>query len=269
VMLASVPFDLQAHDTYFVVAHFHYVLVGGAVFPLFAAFYYWFPKLTGRLLGEGLGKLNFWLFFLGVNLTFFPMHWLGLMGMPRRVYTYPAGLGWEGANALATLGAVTIFASVVVFLVNVLRALRRPRHVPADPWGGETLEWAADSPPAPYNFAFPPVVEGRSALWSRAPDGPVVTGLRTDRRESLITTVLDAVPVLRYHEPGPTIAPLLAGLAVGVTFIVTIWAPWGLLLGLALLFAAMALWGAPRGTPPEEEAEERARHERVKEEERR
>ena len=119
VMVASVPFDQVVHDTYFVVAHFHYVLIGGAVFPLFGAFYYWFPKVTGRLLGERLGRWHFWLFFLGVNLTFFPMHLLGLDGMPRRVYTYLAETGWGNLNLLASAGAVLIAVSVAIFLVNV------------------------------------------------------------------------------------------------------------------------------------------------------
>ncbi|MBP2310601.1 cytochrome c oxidase subunit I [Azospirillum melinis] len=119
IMLASVPLDSQAHDTYFVVAHFHYVLIGGAVFPLFGAVYYWFPKFTGRMLSERAGAWNFWLFFIGFNLTFFPMHILGLIGMPRRVYSYPAGMGWDGPNLLASAGAVILAAGVATFLGNV------------------------------------------------------------------------------------------------------------------------------------------------------
>src|SRR3982751_121406 len=124
VMLASVPFDQQVHDSYFVVAHFHYVLIGGGVFPLFGAFYYWFPKMTGRMLSERLGRWNFWLFFIGMNLTFFPMHQLGLEGMPRRIYTYLPETGWGELNLLASIGAVTIAVSVLVFLANVARSLR-------------------------------------------------------------------------------------------------------------------------------------------------
>src|ERR1700710_991127 len=117
IMLASVPVDLQVHDTFFVVAHFHYVLIGGAVFPLFGALHYWFPKWTGRLLDETMARWTFWLFFLGFNLTFFPMHLLGLQGMPRRVYTYGAGTGWSGLNLLASIGAATIALSVLLFVI--------------------------------------------------------------------------------------------------------------------------------------------------------
>jgi cytochrome c oxidase subunit 1 len=128
LMLASVPLDLQVHDTYFVVAHLHYVLIGGAVFPLFGAFYYWFPKITGRMMSERLGKWNFWLFLIGFNVTFFPMHLLGLHGMPRRVYTYPTEMGWGTMNAIASLGALTIALSVLLFVVNVWRSLRTARR---------------------------------------------------------------------------------------------------------------------------------------------
>jgi cytochrome c oxidase subunit 1 len=139
VMIASVPFDLQVHDTYFIVAHFHYVIIGGVVFPLFGACYLWFPKATGRLLSERLGKWHFWLFFIGTNLTFFPMHLLGLDGMPRRVYTYLPEMGWGDMNLLATIGAGVIVASVVCFGVNVLASLRWGAVAGPDPWGGPTL----------------------------------------------------------------------------------------------------------------------------------
>jgi cytochrome c oxidase subunit 1 len=192
VMIASVPFDQQVHDSYFIVAHFHYVLIGGAVFPLFGAFYYWFPKVTGRMLSERLGRWNFWLFFIGMNVTFFPMHQLGFEGMPRRVYTYLPETGWSDLNLLATIGAVTIAASMLIFVINVARSYRGGLPAGDDPWGGETLEWATTSPPPHYNFEYPPVIESRSPLWDAAGEMPVVTGLRTDVRDTLVTTLLDA-----------------------------------------------------------------------------
>ncbi|HEV7384972.1 MAG TPA: cytochrome c oxidase subunit I, partial [Phenylobacterium sp.] len=139
VMLAAVPLDLQVHDTYFVVAHFHYVLIGGAVFPLFGGFYYWFPKITGRMLSERLGRWNFWLFFVGFNVAFFPMHILGLIGMPRRVYTYPAHMGWDIWNQIASLGSVVVAVSVLVFIINVVISLRRGAVAGDNPWEASTL----------------------------------------------------------------------------------------------------------------------------------
>src|SRR4029079_15359213 len=153
VMLASIPLDLQAHDTFFVVAHFHYVLIGGALFPLFGGFHYWFPKFTGRMIDEKLGKITFWILFVGFNLTFFPMHLLGLRGMTRRVYTYPADLGWALPNLLATVGALTIAIGGAVLSANVMRSRKNGVPADSDPWHGGTLEWAADSPPKNYNFA--------------------------------------------------------------------------------------------------------------------
>jgi cytochrome c oxidase subunit 1 len=247
VMVASVPFDQVVHDTYFVVAHFHYVLIGGAVFPLFGAFYYWFPKITGRLLSERLGRWNFWLFFLGVNLTFFPMHQLGFEGMPRRVYTYLPETGWGDLNLLATAGAGLIAVSVVIFLINVLRSLRSGEPAGADPWGGDTLEWVAASPPRPYNFPLIPVVDGDGPLWRHPAEMPAVAGLRTDVREVLVTTLLDAEPDSRHRHPPPTIWPLAAALATTVLFITLIFTPWGVVIGLPLLFLAFLGWAWPRG----------------------
>ena len=183
-MLASVPLDLQLHDTFFVVAHFHYVLIGGAVFPLFGAFYYWFPKWTGRLLSERAGHFNFWLMFIGFTLVFFPMHILGLNGMPRRVYTYLPETGWGDLNLLATVGAFTMGLGVLVFVGNVLWARKFGAVAGDNPWGADTLEWLTSSPPPSYNFQNIPVVQGRSALWDRTADAPIVTGLRTDVRDS-------------------------------------------------------------------------------------
>jgi cytochrome c oxidase subunit 1 len=250
VMVASVPFDLQVHDTFFVVAHLHYVLIGGAVFPLWGAFYYWFPKFTGRMLSERLGRWNFALFFIGMHLTFFPMHQLGLDGMPRRVYTYLAETGWGTLNLVATIGGVTIAVSVLVFLFNVARSLANGEIASSDPWEtSSTLEWATTSPPPPYNFAHLPVVQGRYPLWSRTLDEPVVTGLRTDQRQLLITTLLDAAPDHRHRTPDPTLWPLVASIATGITFIALIFTPWALVVGAALIAGPLIAWGWPRPKP--------------------
>jgi cytochrome c oxidase subunit 1 len=244
VMVASVPFDQQAHDTYFVVAHLHYVQVGAFVFPLFAAFYFWFPKVTGRVLSETAGRWHFWLFFIGMNVTFFPMHFLGLMGMTRRVYTYLPETGWGPLNLLASVGAVTMAAGILCFLANVFRSLKHGAPAGDDPWEAHSLEWSTASPPPAYNFLHIPVVQGLYALWDRTPDRPVVVGMNPDRREVLLTTVLDAEPDARYVHPGSSIAPLLAALAVAVTFIGGIFTPWAFVVGPALLFPPLLLWMA-------------------------
>ncbi|MBI3954403.1 MAG: cytochrome c oxidase subunit I [Chloroflexi bacterium] len=165
VMHASVPVDTQQQDTYFVVAHFHYVLFGGSIFGLFAGIYYWFPKITGRLLHEGLGKLQFWLMLIGFNLTFGPMHFLGVAGMPRRIYTYGAESGWGFWNAVETVGAFIIAVSLLAFLANFFRSLRQGEEAGSDPWDGRTLEWSIPSPPPHYNFATIPTVHSRDAWW--------------------------------------------------------------------------------------------------------
>ncbi len=152
VWMASPPMDYAIHDTYFVVSHIHYVLFGGSFFAIMAAMYYWFPKMTGRFLNRRLGYWHFWLLFIGFNVTFFPMHYLGLMGMPRRVAQYPADAGWTTLNQLATIGAYVIGVGMLVAFVNLVITLRRPRTAPADPWQGNTLEWATSSPPPPHNF---------------------------------------------------------------------------------------------------------------------
>ena len=165
VMHSSAPSDFQQQDTYFVVAHFHYVLFGGSLLGIFAGIYYWWPKMTGRLLNEGLGKLNFWLMFIGFNVTFFPMHFLGLDGMPRRVFSYSGEMGWDFWNMVATVGSFIIAVSMLVFIWNVIVTARRGERASGDPWDGRTLEWSISSPPPDYNFETIPTVEARDDWW--------------------------------------------------------------------------------------------------------
>ncbi len=168
VWMASPAMDFAIHDTYWVVAHFHYVLFGGTVFGIMAGIYYWFPKMTGRMLSKRLGQWHFWLQLIGFNLTFFPMHVLGLKGMPRRIADYAPNRGWGFYNMLATIGAFVIAISMVIFFVNVLTTLRKPRTAPDDPWGGNTLEWATTSPPPAHNFdRLPPITSVRPVREAR------------------------------------------------------------------------------------------------------
>jgi cytochrome c oxidase subunit 1 len=173
IMLASVPFDWQLTDSYFVVAHFHYVIVGGIVMAIFGALYYWFPKATGKMLSERLGRWHFWLFVIGFHLTFDTLHIPGILGMPRRVYTYEASRGWGAYNFIATVGVAFQAAAVLLFLWNVARSLWKGKAAGNDPWDAWTLEWVVTSPPPAYNFAKLPVVESRRPLWDfKHPDDP-------------------------------------------------------------------------------------------------
>ena len=167
--LAVVPFDYQVTDTYFVVAHIHYVLFGGSVFGIFAGAFYWFPKMFGRRLDERLGKIQFWLFLIGMNVTFFPMHILGILGMPRRQYTYPPNLGWNQLNLISSLGVIFLIVGVLLFMANLVKTFAVKPAVPVgdDPWDAFTLEWATTSPPPPENFKSIPTVRSRRPLWDK------------------------------------------------------------------------------------------------------
>jgi cytochrome c oxidase subunit I len=246
VMLAAVPLNTQVHDTFFVVAHFHYVLIGGAVFPLFGAFYYWFPKITGRLLSERAGAWVFALFFTGFNVTFFPMHILGLHGMPRRVYTYSTVMGWDSLNLLASGGAVLIALAVLLFIADAVRALASGEAAPANVWNASTLEWATSSPPPACNFVRPLTVAGRDPLWENPPDQPVVTGLRSDVREVLVTHVLDAEPDHRLRFPVPSIWPFLTAITTSIFFVWSIFTPWAVVYMAGPLFLVLVGWFWPK-----------------------
>jgi cytochrome c oxidase subunit I+III len=246
IMLGAATLDQQLHDSYFVVAHLHYVLIGGAVFPLFGAFYFWFPKLTGRLLSERAGRWNFWLFFIGFNVSFFPMHYLGLQGMPRRVYTYSEASGWEPLNLISSLGALMIAASMLVFALNVILSWRRGVRAPGDPWGAAGLEWATSSPPPPYNFERIPVVSSRVPLWEKDFPAAEVEGLPDTLPTVLVTRLHDAEPDHVAVMPTPSIWPLFAALATTAMFIGTVFTPWALVWGSIPVAATLIAWFWPR-----------------------
>ncbi len=239
VMVAVVPFDWQAHDTYFIVAHLHYVLFGGMVFPLFAAFYYWTPLVSRRALSERIGRWVFGLIFVGFNVTFFPMHITGLAGMPRRVYTYSAGLGWEDLNMLSTAGAFMIAAGVIVFLVDLARNFRIAISKNAgNVWNAPTLEWL---PTGNYSVRSIPIITSREPLWDQPGLSADVEagryylpGTATGRRETLLTSALDARPEYVLQLPGPGWTPFIAAAGTAAFF---------LLLTVKLVIAA-AIGGA-------------------------
>jgi cytochrome c oxidase subunit I+III len=227
VMVAMVPFDWQAHDTYFVVAHFHYVLVGGSLFPILGSLHHWLPKLTGRIMDERLGKVAFALNFVGFNVAFMPQHWLGLFGMPRRVWTYEPGLGWEGFNFISSIGSFVMGIGMLVFTWALVKAhLPGSEVAPDDPWGGDTLEWATTSPAPNYNFAGTmrvaspePLWDGRSIVGDRVEPDPPEWQERLDNptarlREALTTTGLDAQPDHIIALPGHSLWPLWLTLAI-------------------------------------------------------
>lgn len=253
-MFGAVPVDWQLHNTYFVVAHIHYVLIGINLFPVVGAIYYWFPKMTGRLMNETLGKVNFWIMFAGFNLGFFTMHVTGLLGMPRRVYTYPPGLGWHIPNLITTIGSYILAFGILLFFINVVYSLRRGRHAGPNPWDAPTLEWSMSSPPPPYNFAVIPSVASRHPLWedrlTEEKDGDTMLdrGMPLDEHhEALGVSVLDGIPDTILKMPSPTCLPLLLTLCISAGFaglISHLW--WISYAGLALGIVVTLIWLWPR-----------------------
>ena len=260
VMTASVPADLQLTDTYFILAHIHYVLIGINLFAVLGALHVWFPKMTGRLIDEGVGRAAFWIIFIGFNLAFLPMHWTGLLGMPRRIYTYPAGLGWETPNLMTSIGAFVLAFGLLVYLVNLLASRRRGAAAGANPWDGPSLEWSTPSPPPPYNFAVIPEVASRHPLWEgRLTSSSGRSDLRTgmalhDGKEALATTVVEAVPDAILKMPDDSPAPFIVTLALSVLFAGLLLQFWWLAgAGALATFAGALVW-----LWPEQELQQRA-----------
>jgi cytochrome c oxidase subunit I len=250
-MTASVPVDWQLTQTYFIVAHIHYVLIGINVFPVAGGIYYWFPKVTGRLLGERLGRWNFWTMFIGFNLGFFPMHAAGLMGMPRRIYTYPADVGWDGVNLITSIGSFVFALGVLLLLVNIAISLRRGALAGANPWNAPTLEWSTPSPPPGYNFVVIPTIASRHPLWENElaelpPEGRscLDRGYVLDHgRETMGTTVLDGEPDVILKMPDDSYVPFAFALAMALFFAgILVHHPLAALAGVALMAAILAAW---------------------------
>jgi len=229
VMLAVAPADYQYHDTYFVVAHFHYVIVGGLILGIFAGLFYWWPKMFGRVLNETLGKWCFWTFFIGFHLTFFVQHFLGLMGMPRRIYTYLDGLGFNNMNLISTVGALLMGVGTIFFLLNIVITSFKPKNAPNDPWeDGRTLEWTIPSPAPEYNFAQTPLVRGYDAYWKEKMDGR--------------TAMTPAEPLGSIHMPSPSILPFTMSVGLFIAGFGFMYHNYVIgIVGLAITLGSMAL----------------------------
>jgi cytochrome c oxidase subunit I len=228
VMHATSPHDLQQTDTYFVVAHFHYVLIGGLLFAIFGSLYFWLPKLTGRMLSERLGRWQFWIYFVGFNLTFMPQHWIGLLGMPRRIYTYPAELNLEFLNMMSTVGAFIQIIGVLLLLYNVVWSMRRGAPAGNNPWNAATLEWATTSPPAEHNFNQIPTIHSREPLWVE--------------REAIEATAFGPMEP-HMHMPPNSYWPIFTAFGVTLTFVLfltNIW--WMPLIGFTITLIGTINW---------------------------
>ena len=244
---ASPPADAQQQDTYYIVAHLHYVLFGGSIMGILAGFYYWFPKVTGRMLNDNLGKLHFWLVMLGSNLTFFPMHILGLIGMPRRVYTYSATSGFEAYNLLQTVGAFILAASFLIFLHNVFSALRKGARAGKDPWDGRTLEWTIPSPPPHYNFVTIPEIHSREPAWDMKyghdSEGSMPIE-RPDAPGAQLYNEAEEEDHPEIHMPSPSYWPIVVAAGFGIAGALFIVGPWYSSIGLVIAMLGLYSWAA-------------------------
>jgi cytochrome c oxidase subunit I+III len=256
IMFAAIPFDQQTTDTYFVVAHFHYVIFGAAVFPLLGGVFYWFPKVTGRMYHERTGQVSFWLTFLGTMVTFFPMHIVGLLGMPRRQYTYADGLGWTLLNQMETVGAYVLTTGLLLVVANLVVSLFRGAAVGNDPWGGGTLEWSTTSPPPAYNYAVIPRVTSPYAMWDK--EDREEDARRLARGEMVLehghetpaSTVLDARGDEILHMPSESPWPILLAGALAGIFTMLLAGHWVIALVFAgLAAAALGAWHWKEPTP--------------------
>jgi cytochrome c oxidase subunit I+III len=250
VMVAAAAFNFQAHDTFFIVGHLHSVLIGGTIFPLVAGFYYFFPIATGKKLSDRLGRIAFWLMFTGFNVTFLPMHLTGLRGMPRRVFTYPAGLGFDALNMVSSVGAFVLAAGFAVFLWDLLRPKGRQPYSERNPWGAGTLEWLQEMPPRPWGVRSVPEIDSRYPLWDQpnlvrdVDEGRFyLPDAAEGRREMIVTTIIDAQPVQCLRLPGPSFLVLIAACLTGGVFffpIFHLW--WPMAISAVLLIGVLIVW---------------------------
>jgi cytochrome c oxidase subunit I+III len=263
VMVALAPFDFQAHDTFFVVGHLHYVLMGGTIFPVIGGVYYFFPLAVGKTLSDKLGKIVFWLLFIGFNVTFLPMHFTGLIGMPRRVFTYRADLGFDTLNLVSSMGAFILVAGFAVFVWDVLRPKGKQPYADRNPWGAGTLEWLAEMPDKPWGVRSIPEIDGRYPLWDQpnfmrdVDEGRFyLPDAEEGKRETLVTTSIDAQPIQCLRVPGPTFLTFFAAMFTGGVFIFSTFHWWWLTAISGVLACATILvwlWTGTAIIPEKEE----------------
>jgi len=262
VMVAVAPFDFQAHDTYFIVGHLHYVLVGGTIFPILAGTYYFFPLIWGKKLSDQLGRLAFWLLLIGFNITFLPMHWTGLRGMPRRVFTYPADMGFDLLNLISTIGAFILAAGFVVVVWDLIRPKSERETSERNPWNAGTLEWLAEIPDRPWGIRSIPEIDCRYPLWDQdhlmrdVDEGRYyLPDAEEGFRETLVTSVIDAQPQQCLRVPGPTFLAFWSALFTGGAFILATYHWWWLAIAssfVAFILIVTWLWTGTAWIPEQE-----------------